>query len=124
MKTAAGKYEWTIKNWRDLLSLSSSEEDNSFYSDIFKVGETSWQIKAWPSNGEQDLEQDLQDQDLVKIKVLMQIETTQKSSAGWSLQYLDDPPTDEKEDSWLKQKAHPKPSLIPQESNDRNKTFK
>ena len=41
----------------------------------------------------------------VKIKVLTQIETTQKNSAGWSLQALDDPPRkapiDEEEDSSL-----------------------
>ena len=58
VKTTAGKYEWTIKNWRYLLSLSSSEEDNSFYSEIFKVGETSWQIKAWPSNKNSQGEQE------------------------------------------------------------------
>ena len=160
VKTTVGQYEWTIKNWRDLLSLSilEEEEDNSFYSEIFKVGETSWQIKAWPSNKNSQGEQEnclkfrlvshngdsnptgtyrwktksrfwgttfqkiplMKDMMLtvghsvfisknltvfVKIKVLTQIETTQKNSAGWSLQFLDDPPrkapTDEEEDSSL-----------------------
>ena len=49
LKASVVEHEWTILNWRDLLSSTNSGEGNaSLYSNIFKVGETLWQVKAFP----------------------------------------------------------------------------
>ena len=49
LNTSVQEHEWTIKNWRDWLSSSNSGEGKaSLYSNIFKVGDTLWQMKAFP----------------------------------------------------------------------------